>query len=327
MTVNREDSIGRSNTPSMEVWNGTTEGLKYDDDGPGTDAFAGRPGVSRDVQRLFWAGVAKGLTSEDAALACGVSPVVGTRWFRDSGGMPQISLTVSGRYLSLAEREDIALMRAQDVGVREIACRLGRSASTISRELRRNAATRGGKLQYRASTAQWKAERQARRPKPAKLAVNERLRTYVQHRLDGRIEAPDGRTVPGPDVAWGGRRHGRRKDRRWATSWSLEQIAGRLPVDFPEDESMRISHEAIYQGLYVQARGGLRRELTAHRAHRAHRTQAPRPDQERKALRQPRGEDRPAAPGGRGPDRCRPLGRGSHSRTGRHRDRHPRRAC
>jgi IS30 family transposase len=131
--------------------------------------------------------------------------------------MPQISLTVSGRYLSLAEREDVELMRAQDVGVRETARRLGRSASTISRELRRNAATRGGKLQYRASTAQWKAERQAQllsTPKPAKFAVNERLRTYVQHRLEGRIEAPGGHPVPGPDVAWGGRRHGRRKNRR-----------------------------------------------------------------------------------------------------------------
>jgi IS30 family transposase len=223
----------------------------------------GRPGVSRDVQRLFWAEVAKGLTSEDAAVACGVSPVVGTRWFRENGGMPQISLKVSGRYLSFAEREDIALMQAQEVGVREIARRLGRSASTISRELRRNAATRGGKLHYRASTAQWKAERQARRPKPAKLALNQQLRTYVQDRLDGRIEGPDGQTVAGPDVAWGGRRHGRRKDRRWATAWSPEQIAGRLPVDFPDDESMRISHEAIYQGLYVEGRGGLRRELSA----------------------------------------------------------------
>ena len=223
----------------------------------------GRPGISRDVERSFWSRVAEGLTSEDAAVGCGVSPVVGARWFRQSGGMPRISLTVSGRYLSLAEREDIALMRAQDVGVREIARRLGRSASTISRELRRNAATRGGTLQYRASTAQWKAERQARRPKPAKLAVNERLRTYVQDRLAGRVEAPDGRTVPGPEVAWGARRHGRRKDRRWATAWSPEQIAGRLPVDFPGDESTRISHEAIYQGLYVEGRGGLRRELTA----------------------------------------------------------------
>ena len=223
----------------------------------------GRPGVSRDVQRLFWAEVAKGLPSEDAALACGVSPAVGSRWFRENGGMPQITLTVSGRYLSFAEREEIALMRAQDVGVREIARRLGRSASTISRELRRNAATRGGVLHYRASTAQWKAERQARRPKPAKLAVNEQLRTYVQERLNGQIEGPDRQTVAGPVVAWGARRHGRRKDRRWATAWSPEQISGRLPIDFPEDESMRICHEAIYQGLYVEGRGGLRREMCA----------------------------------------------------------------
>jgi IS30 family transposase len=69
--------------------------------------------------------------------------------------------------------------------------------------------------------------------------------------------------VAGPDVRWIGRRHGRRKDRRWARSWSPEQISNRLRVEFPDDESMRISHEAIYQSLYVQGRGALRRELTA----------------------------------------------------------------
>src|SRR5207244_10515197 len=101
------------------------------------------------------------------------------------------------------------------------------------------------------------------RPKPAKLAVNARLREYVRERLSGAIERPDGSRVAGPDVRWIGRRHGRRKDRRWARSWSPEQISARLLVEFPDDESMRISHEAIYRALYVQGRGALRRELTA----------------------------------------------------------------
>jgi IS30 family transposase len=170
---------------------------------------------------------------------------------------------LSGRYLSFAEREEIALLRAQKRGVREIARRLGRSPSTISRELRRNAATRSGRLEYRASTAQWHADLRARRPKPAKLAINSELRRYVQDRLSGAVECPDGAAVDGPVVAWIGRRHGRRKDRRWAKSWSPEQISNRLRLDFPDDESMRISHEAIYQSLYVQGRGALRRELTA----------------------------------------------------------------
>jgi IS30 family transposase len=172
-------------------------------------------------------------------------------------------VAVSGRYLSFREREDIAVWRAQDAGVREIARRLGRSPSTISRELRRNASTRTYWLDYRASTAQWHAERRARRPKIARLAADERLRAYVQDRLAGAITRPDGGAVPGPDVRWIGRRHGRRADRRWAASWSPEQISSRLRTDFPDDESMRVSHEAIYQALYIQGRGALRRELTA----------------------------------------------------------------
>jgi IS30 family transposase len=170
---------------------------------------------------------------------------------------------LSGRYLSFAEREEIAIWRAQRHGVREIARRLERAPSTISRELRRNAATRSGGLAYRATTAQWHADRSARRPKPAKLAINEPLRRYVQDRLAGLVVAPNGAAVHGPVVPWKGRRHGRRQDRRWATAWSPEQIARRLPLDFPDDETMRISHEAIYQALYVQGRGALRRELTA----------------------------------------------------------------
>jgi IS30 family transposase len=178
--------------------------------------------------------------------------------------MPSIQLTpLSGRYLSFAEREEIALGKAQGLGVSTIATALRRSPSTISRELRRNAATRGGSLEYRASIAQWKAELQARRPKTAKLAGNDRLRDYVQDRLAGTIVRPDGERVVGPEVRFVGRRHGRRADRRWAKSWSPEQISNRLRVDFPHDESMRISHEAIYQALFIQGRGALKRELVA----------------------------------------------------------------
>jgi transposase len=149
----------------------------------------GRPPVRRDLERAFWARIAEGLTSDDAATACGVSGPVGTRWFRQAGGMPPIELTpVSGRYLSFTEREDIALLRAKGMSMRGIADRLGRSPSTISRELRRNA-TRNGKLSYRASTAQWKADLAARRPKPVKLAEHDRLREYVQDKLSGVIRA------------------------------------------------------------------------------------------------------------------------------------------
>jgi transposase, IS30 family len=170
---------------------------------------------------------------------------------------------LSGRYLSFSEREEIAILHAQRVGVREIARRLNRSASTISRELRRNASTRSYTLEYRATTAQWHAERRASRPKVSKLATNDTLREYVQERLAGTIARPDGEPVPGPQVRFSGRRHGHRQDRRWAKSWSPEQIANRLRIDFPDDDSMRISHEAIYQALYVQGRGALRRELVA----------------------------------------------------------------
>ena len=104
----------------------------------------GRPPVRRDLERAFWVQIARGLTSEDAAVACGVSGPVGSRWFRHAGGMPPIELAPpSGRYLCFPEREDIAVLRAEGISMRQIAIRLGRSPSTISRELRRNAATLG----------------------------------------------------------------------------------------------------------------------------------------------------------------------------------------
>ena len=102
----------------------------------------GRPPVAgREEQRRFWKAIARGLSSEDAAVSCGVSPPVGGRWFRVGGGMPPISVAPrSARYLSFAEREEIAVLRAQGAGVRDIARRLRRAASTV---FARAAAQRG----------------------------------------------------------------------------------------------------------------------------------------------------------------------------------------
>jgi predicted transcriptional regulator len=116
-------------------------------------ASPGRPPVAgRDERPRFWAAIAVGMASEDAAIHAGVSPAVGARWFRKAGGMPPTMFgpsakPLSGRYLSLSEREEIALLRAQGYSRREVARRLGRAASMVSRELRRNAATRSGGLE------------------------------------------------------------------------------------------------------------------------------------------------------------------------------------
>ncbi len=215
----------------------------------------GRPRVPRQIERKFWREVALGLSTEAAASAVGVSRELGWRWFRDGGGMPTLELSEpTGRYLAMAEREEISVLRAQ-VGVREIARRLGRSPSTISRELRRN--TRGGSpTRYRATVAQAEADRRARRPKEAKLAAHEPLHDYVAGKL-ASIE-----------------------------HWSPEQISRRIRVDFPHDERMRISHEAIYQALYVQGRGALRRELAVClRTGRALRKPRRRVDQRRERIK------------------------------------------
>jgi IS30 family transposase len=246
----------------------------------------GRPPVSRkEHRRQFWSAIAQGVTSTDAGVAVGVSPVVGTRWFRECGGVTPrwIFQPDSGRYLSFAERELIALWHAQKVGVREMARRLGRAASTVSRELRRNASTRGGTLTYRATVAQWHRDRRAARPKPAKLVTNAALRRYVQDRLSGQLQTEEGVRVEGPSVPFTGRNPARRADRRWGRAWSPQQIAARLRVDHPDDPAMRISHEAIYQALYVEQRGGLAREQVAClRTGRALRTPRSRSARERR---------------------------------------------
>ena len=153
--------------------------------------------------------------------------------------------------------------------MRPIARAIGRDAGTISRELRRNAATRCGKVEYRASVTQWKADMAARRPKTAKLVANQQLHAYVENRLSGQISRPDGTPTAGPKPPrFTGRNKPHRKDRPWSWAWSPEQIANRIKLDFPHDESMRISHEAIYQALYIegprcaQARAG---RVSSHR--------------------------------------------------------------
>jgi len=223
----------------------------------------GHPPHRRETEQQFWMQIAKGLMPIEAAAAVGVSQPVGQRWFHNAGGMPPFDLEpLSGRYLSFPEREEIALLKAQGAGVRQIGRTIGRDPSTISRELRRNAATRGGKLDYRASVAQWKAELTAKRPKKAKMVVNPALHAYVLERLSGKITRPDGSVVSGPrPPRWTGNNKPHRKDRAWVRAWSPEQIANRLKLDFPDDVSMRISHEAIYQSLYIEGRGALKREL------------------------------------------------------------------
>src|ERR687885_678992 len=187
----------------------------------------GRPMPARHVEREFWRLIAQGRRTEDAALEIGVSTPVASRWFRHAGGMPPLSLAEpTGRYLSFHEREELALLKAQGLGVRAVARELKRNPGTISRELRRNAATRSGKIEYRATVAQWKAQTAARRPKPAKLVANPRLNEYVRERLSGELQRPEGSRAAGRGTTWRGLNKPHRADRRWATAWSPEQTPG-----------------------------------------------------------------------------------------------------
>jgi transposase, IS30 family len=194
----------------------------------------GRPAIRVEVQRRYWSLTRAGGVPGDAADEMGVSRTVAWRWFRKAGGVmppePCLLLPEQKTFrLSFAEREEIACRKAAGDGVRDLARALGRPPSTISRELARGTVRR--KSGYRATVAQAAADARAHRPKTALLAASDRLREHVQQRLQD-------------------------KD-------SPEQISRRLLLDFPADTEMRVSHETIYQSLYVQGRGALRRELTA----------------------------------------------------------------
>jgi IS30 family transposase len=209
--------------------------------------------MSREFERAFWRLIGQGWQTHAAARAVGVSSNTGERWFRQGGGMCPMRLAEpSGRYLSLAEREAIDLCWAEGWTQAEIARELGRDASTVSRELRRNRLLqyprrparpdrrrppgepirppRRGRLRYRAAAAQAKAEERARRPKPGKLAAHPELRELVQAGLMRR--------------------------------WSPQQISRVLRRAHPDRPELQVSHETIYRSLFVQGRGELRRELT-----------------------------------------------------------------
>src|SRR6476469_60219 len=180
------------------------------------------------LRRAFWRSVRAGLSTVAAAKVAGVSADRGFRWFREAGGVPPLSLAEPvGRYLTLPEREEISRGLAGGESQTVIAARLGRDKSVISREIARNSRPDG---EYRAVAAQLQAEERARRPKPRKLE-NPQLNARVQQDLTDK--------------------------------WSPEEIAARLKVDFPDDESMRASHETIYRSLFIQGKGALRQELTA----------------------------------------------------------------
>jgi IS30 family transposase len=206
----------------------------------------GRPLSPFRVRRAFWEGVESGLSVTVAAGLAGVSRPTGYRWVREHRPVSSDVVVVSdGVRLSLGEREEIAFHLAQGAGVRWIAAKLGRSASTISREVRRN---RVGE-RYLPSVAQGLARVRSLRPRQRKLdglALRDRVRSMLADRL------------------------------------SPEQIAGRLRVEHPNDPGMQVSHETIYQALYVQGRGSLRAELaialrTGRAIRRAHHSDGPRP--------------------------------------------------
>ncbi|MCH7845910.1 MAG: IS30 family transposase [Acidobacteria bacterium] len=158
------------------------------------------------------------------------------RLFEDAGGVRPARRRRPERHLSLTEREEISRGVAAGESLRTIASRLGRAASTISREVAGN----GGRLRYRAHRADRAAWQRARRPQSCKLATNPALRVEVEDKL--------------------------------AIRWSPQQISGWLQHTYPSDEAMHVSHETIYLTLFIQARGGLKRELTQHlRTRRANR--------------------------------------------------------
>ncbi len=200
----------------------------------------------RELQRQFWLLVRAGLAKKRAAVALGLSADTGKEWFSQAGGVMPAYVTTpsSGRFLAIAEREEIFAGVERGDSIRRIARSLDRAPSTVLRELRRNLEPhyrrRSGRQSqrgrprtqpwgYRPSRAQCRAERLAARPQPAKLVLHPQLRELVQAKLRERL--------------------------------SPQQVAADLRQEFPDQPEMWVSPETIYQAIYVQGRGHLGREL------------------------------------------------------------------
>jgi transposase, IS30 family len=199
--------------------------------------------MTREDRQLVMALLSSGASAEEAGAAAGFTGHSVRRLVVRLGGMKARKRPRSPKRLSLEDREEIRAGLEAGASCAEIARRLGRCPSTVSREVNNN----GGRARYRAISADGAAYRRALRPKPSKLAENRRLRARVEELLEER--------------------------------WSPQQIAARLRREFPDDPGMQVSHETIYQSLFVQARGALRKDLTSClRSGRTRRRARGRPD-------------------------------------------------
>jgi IS30 family transposase len=191
-------------------------------------AQMGRPGLSASQKAELWQRWKSGQSLSDIGRALGKHAASVHGVISSNGGIVPAARRRSRLALTLAEREEISRGLAADTSIRQIAAGMGRSPSTVSREIVRH----DGPLSYRATEADAQAWNEARRPKPCRLATHPRLQVIVARKL--------------------------------SLEWSPEQIAGWLKLEFPDEGSMRVSHETIYRSLFIQARGVLKKELVGH---------------------------------------------------------------
>ena len=185
------------------------------------------------IEDEYWQLILSGIGTVEACKLVGIGRKTGYRWRSELGGLPPRRRSGdqrSARYLSLIERQRIATLRRQPLSIREIARRLGRAPSTISRELRRNTALHdlGG---YDADLADSRARERLERPRGVRVATESGLREAIQEKLN--------------------------------LEWSPEQIAGWLRTEYPDRPRWHLCHESLYKAIYNSTGSGLSRRLTA----------------------------------------------------------------